>query len=488
MMPPPLCPGNTNWRDLILSLHPDYPDALAGLELIEDWHYPGPAWDYIGAGDPDLIPAFNAITGIHYPLANSPLQVGNFKTFVKERIKPVYKKHGDHMLFYNGFLGSEAKEVWITEYNIKDEPLKMNDDLGFGKHNDNELEDFAQSIDNTFSHAVMLEHWFLWNLKANYDPAFRPNFLTRTMLQNYLGGSEISLMRPSNKVDRALLGISDCTEYVAITNEGGYNKDFTHYLRKPTYYSYQLFNVISKKHLKYLEADYGIYMYNDNIPPTVFLDLAEHKLYVYYTNVKQTTQLYAFDPGTLEDIYGPTIHIDLGTGTVMGHILDAQQTYSTYGNQDLFAINDAYSPCNTAITIPTRLSTIANLELPVGVTCPGGFTSGVVGGVCVSVPPMSLGYFEIPFTFMRIGEFDEQLSIYPNPTSSYFIIQRITTDEIGISEMNIKIYSLYGSIVKETTAEVGQSIDITELPVGVYTVAIYQDGKKLEVKKLIKMK
>ncbi|MBK8342906.1 MAG: hypothetical protein IPL12_05985 [Bacteroidetes bacterium] len=165
----------------------------------------------------------------------------------------------------------------MTEYNLKDD-LDMPGP--YGSDNNTKLQDFESSVVNTFSHAVMLQNWFLWNLKSAYDPTYRPNFLTRATLQNFLSGSGIALMTPSNKEDRAILGISTCGTFP--DSPTGYDKDFTHYIRKINYYAPYYWKVISDKHLQYLQSTTTMYVNNDNIAPTVFIDVTAKKLYVIF--------------------------------------------------------------------------------------------------------------------------------------------------------------------------------------------------------------
>jgi hypothetical protein len=57
-----------------------------------------------------------------------------------------------------------------------------------------------------------------------------------------------------------------------------------------------------------------------------------------------------------------------------------------------------------------------------------------------------------------------------------------------LQSMQVEIYNIYGGLIQKVTAEEGQSIDISQLPVGVYTVLIGSEGNNPETETLIKMK
>ena len=90
---------------------------------------------------------------------------------------------------------------------------------------------------------------------------------------------------------------------------------------------------------------------------------------------------------------------------------------------------------------------------------------------------------QIPISEIRKITFDEVLAtaeneaknigIFPNPADNSFTISGIN----GFQQMNI--YSFDGRLVKQETVGCGQSIDITELPQGLYYVNINKQNFKL---------
>ncbi len=474
------CPVNTNWQDIMLQLHLGYNPATPEAAITGTFKYPAPSWSYASYGDSRLVPAFYGITGKHFPTPGSPLLPGNFKEFTRDRIDNAFEAHAPHMLFNAGYVGSEAKEIWMTEYNLKDD-LDMPGP--YGSDNNTKLQDFESSVVNTFSHAVMLQNWFLWNLKSAYDPTYRPNFLTRATLQNFLSGSGIALMTPSNKEDRAILGISTCGTFP--DSPTGYDKDFTHYIRKINYYAPYYWKVISDKHLQYLQSTTTMYVNNDNIAPTVFIDVTAKKLYVIFSNVKYSSQVYGFDPEDLGDIYGPGYDVELEYGSIIGHILDAEQLYSTYGNSSIFDINNAYKPCPAEIGIYGRMSSFTNVVLSCNTICPSVMET-IPGSVCVTVPAISMGYFEIPFNaYPRLGEPKKSISIFPNPTSNKVTVYILNQENEFANEYQYKVIDKLGTTILKGEFTSGGDIQLSSFPNGLYTIVVYENGKLVDSKEIV---
>ena len=67
----------------------------------------------------------------------------------------------------------------------------------------------------------------------------------------------------------------------------------------------------------------------------------------------------------------------------------------------------------------------------------------------------------------------ESIGIFPNPTSNNFTISGINR----FQQMNI--YSIDGKLVKREIIDCGQSIDISELPQGLYYVNVNKQNFKL---------
>lgn len=475
-----LCPTNSNWRDILLTLHPDYnPDNPYDVSVPEHV-FPAPGWDYVdGMGltldppDDRLDATFKNITGVHYPAVASPLSAGNYKEFTRDRIDLVYEEHAEHMLFTHDDTEPENKEVWVTEYNLDDKIETGNPPLNA------RLQPYGSVATNTFSHAVMLQNWFLWHLKSTFNESYRPYFLTYATMQNYISGSSVGLMTKTDLADQRLLGeITGCDEASLIE---------PHQARRATYYGPRLWKKISEQHLEYMKSFVSMYEYNDNLAPTVFIHPTAEEIYVYYTNVKPTTQRYAFDPGTMNLIYDEVDDVDLGLYDVTGEILDADQLYSTAGRNSLFKINLAYEECADEVYMENRfeLTGVDNYTFPT--SCPPAFTAE--GGVCVAVPGYSMGYFKISFDLVpRLGQVVDNFIVYPNPTSNSFYIQQRKNTADDLNEIFVKIYTSYGNLVESVIVKEGEPVNISGLPVGVYTLVLQTSNGSIENETLVKMK
>ena len=109
----------------------------------------------------------------------------------------------------------------------------------------------------------------------------------------------------------------------------------------------QLLSEITKKELHYAKSYISLYSGNFNFPPTVFYEEIDEiitNVYVYYTNVKPTTQKYAIDPNTLYETIDDAIGVSLDQATV--YSLNPDQLYSTSGKSQLFRINTFYNDCH----------------------------------------------------------------------------------------------------------------------------------------------
>lgn len=455
------CTENTNWQKI--------PTCLADGEPYST------AWTYAGSADTRLRCAFDGITGIPYPTGGSPLKTGNFKDFAKNRIKMSYDEHSEHLFFRDTDTGAENKEIWATEWNIHDGAKGTPEEVEADER-------YTYCIPNTFSHVAVFAHWMLWYMKSNFDTDYRPGFLTTATVQNFMGGTNIDLIARADEQDEVEIGIAEC--------DGTPPEIEDYFVPKPTYFMMQLLSEITNKELHYAKSFISLYSENFNFPPTVFYEETDGvitNVYVYYTNVKSTTQKYAIDPNTLFEAIEDAIGVSLGVATI--YSLTTDQLYSTAGKSQIFRINTFYDDCHALGYFDHRFE-IQGLESEISVTtCPAGIGTAPTGGVCVTVPATSAGYFVIPVTvYYRTGELDDIFAMFPNPASNSFIIQQINSKLKDIPKLNVELYHINGGLIKTVSITEGQPIDISELPVGVYTVLIRTEGLRTEAKSLVKMK
>jgi len=466
------CSENTNWQ--VAAAEPTF---TAGAPYAAPWTYPG--------FDANLGELFEGIAGIPTDPDGDAVfteQTGNMKVFVRDRIKNAFDKHAEYLHFFDTD-AADTKQVWFTEYNLLPKAKGVTAD---------EDAPFVYMVPNTFAHAVALQNWILWNIKAYFDPDYKPGIFTIGTVQAFMGGNPIDMMTPASRNDQVVLDLPDagiqCTTNTPIPAVDDY------YVRRTTYYSMQLLNAIHTHDLHYAKTFVGLYMLNNNLPPTSFVELDASgvpvNIYVYYTNIKQTTQKYALDPGDLYLTIPYALGITLEAATI--YALNPAQLSSTSGNNAMYThefITSAYgcTPEPDPINAPHPFEIINTGTSVSGTSCPGGFTPPP-GGICVTVPATSAGYFVVPITVdERLGHTDDVFVLYPNPASAYFVVQH-KTDLFDCPEaLTIELYSLYGNLVHSTTGMLGEPVDVSMLPAGPYTVVIRADGCVEETKTLLRM-
>lgn len=453
---------NTNWGEIIIPEAPAYcidgNTGTAGIQKYNDGE-----WDYADM-DERLQCAFEGLAGY----GNID---GNFHAFIKSRYNDAYDIHAEEMLFEATDTDPDNKDIWTTEWNFLD-----NDQEYVG----NEKTAYSMPT-NTFIHNVLLQEWFLKNIKANMDPGYRDDFFKYATIQNFIGGTPLCIMGSTDLQDQLELGIdgiTSCTTDIALD----------YYVPKATYYQLDLLKNITGKGLNFLKSSTTKYVGNVNLPPTVFIpDLEEEEnIYVYYSNVKDEYQVYCIDPNTFGNIYDPNMEITLGT-SINVYSVDADQLYSNSGRGAIFEINNFYNTCDAG-GIDNRFE-IQGISTSSGyVACPGGWSEA--GGVCVRVPAYSAGYFVIPFTAeLREGQNNTDIyKIFPNPASNSFYVYHKNSDISGPENLMITLYSSFGSIVFSTLIDEGAPVNIDNLPVGCYTVLIKSNDGRIETETLVKMK
>ena len=117
--------------------------------------------------------------------------------------------------------------------------------------------------------------------------------------------------------------------------------------------------------------------------------------------------------------------------------------------------------------------------------------TGLPGGaICITIPANSFGYFKVPvYSSPREGLVltDEQLTLYPNPSSSSFKIE-CDLPEVIINEFVVDIIDIDGKNISHIVVGQNIPIDISKISSGIYFVSISNIEKTFNiVKKLIKI-
>ena len=137
------------------------------------------------------------------------------------------------------------------------------------------------------------------------------------------------------------------------------------------------------------------------------------------------------------------------------------------------------------------MCTIASLSSGWFVSCPRfhSHSPKTMNGVCVKVPANSIGYFIIDVEpYMRLGAPEDMFKIYPNPSSTYFTLLNENPEFNTEEDVKIDVYSAAGAFQKSSVIKVGDQVDISDLPVGVYLLQLSQNNIQVEYEVLVKMK
>lgn len=476
----PTCELNSNWRDIMTPLHPQYPETYANYtdDLFSELQYSTPTWDYVPDADDRLDNGeFEGILGKHFPLTDDPLLPGNFKDLTLTRLDISFEEHAYWLGFTGEDDGPDSKEIWVTEYNCDDEVILPAGPYNAG--NVKALEPFVASVDNTFSHAVLMQNWFLWMLRSNYDPDYRDLFFTRATIQNMLGGAPTMLMTKSDKGDQVeLLEIDDCDDAEVSP----------YFLRRATYYAVQLWKVLHLNGLDYLKTETTMASLNDNVAPSVFIDAENDLLYFIYSNVKSSTQWYGIHPEDMIALVGDeeTEQVELSTD-ISAWILDADRAYSTAGDAPVFNINAAYNTCAGAEGSENRFELTALETYAPNVSCPGSFATASPNGVCVELPAMSIGYFVVPYEIipLRKGALNDRYKLFPNPSTGKITIGHNHVMETAM--LRISVHDANGTLVGLfQNIGTGEQFDVSNLPVGIYNVTIETENH-IETERFVRM-
>jgi hypothetical protein len=390
-----------------------------------------PLW-YFDTADARIQPAFDAARM-------------NFRDFIKARYDYDFASFNTILQF--NLTGSSKKDMWITEWNLKDEGTPDN----------------GKIFSNSYQHSVLLQEWWMKNLKLNFSSGYRENFFKYSTLQNYAGGSGIQMLNPADKeVELDILG-KNTFPYSESTVD---SLERNYYVRRTTFFTMQLISEITKNNLQYFPATIATSGHNPNLPPTFFIDSAKNYVYMYFTNSRCNEQRYILDPGAMASMYGHPVQLEDATI----YSVDAYQAYSQSGKSMIYDFNSCYNTTDYEIEIDT----IYNYP---SLSCTSSDDI-----LCVKVPGFTSGYVKmhvIPYVPKEAEVKENELKIYPNPANKMLTVD--SENEI----QKIEIYSMVGMKVFEQVTNI-KLIDITELAYGMYQiVCIFKDGSSI-VKSFIK--
>jgi hypothetical protein len=392
---------------------------------------------------------------------------GNFNQFTRTRHLDAFGDLSDELSL--GESEPYPKEVWVSEWNIKNNNSFEGDD----KININKR---INVYNNSFVHSYVIQEQLLNMIAFNSisNDVLREDFIQIATLQNYLGGSEIQLLTQANRQDYVAYGLdTDCMA----------DETFIQYIPRTLYHSYKLANQIGLGKLNYVRSNKIMFASNINQAPTMFITPynpaeAERQVYGYFTNVKNTSQTIIVRPGTL-------IPISLTGTTAEIHCIQGSQLYSRSGKGSLFDINNYYASC----LAPDGPDNFYEINGEIVITeyedCPDDMPTG---SMCVVVPAYSIGYFVFSYNpYLRIGEEIERFQLFPNPSSSHFVIQQTDLTAAELIQIRVQVFNFSGMVVKDVQVVEGERIKIDDLPSGMYSVFISGDTTLPEMHSLIKI-
>lgn len=447
--------NETAWINYGPNYYPNsgFPDYTPYIECPES---PTPSlWDY-DSYDERLRDPFEKIIGI-----GSNAQ-GNFKQFIKSRYKQSYLEFSNQLGF--GLTGPSKKELWTTEWNLKDVDFTLSADVP----EEALKQKFLTSYCNSFGHGYLVQEWYLKDLKFNFEqPEFYQNFHTYSTIQNFGGGALSSLMIHADKSDR----LNHRDEFGVLDPLASPPTKQNIWLKRTLYQNFALISEISKNNLKYLPSNFTSYLGNQNVQPTVFFDSEENIIYVYYSNIKGETQTYKVNYAAIGHLFPIGAAIAFDNATIYN--VDAQYPYSNAGRNPLFTGDLSNSAINFCYNDPDNLHPF-EIQYLTGPTINVPECTSPVGGICVTVPAYSFGYFTIPvYSSLKEAIYldENDFNLYPNPSGSYFQVQ-CNAPETIIDEFSLKLLNINGDICRELTCMNNQRIDISNLPSGIYLVEI----------------
>lgn len=455
----PYYEADKNWEHFLLDpLCSTYPtESLISCTPISCTDYELSNWKFATVDDRiDL--AYRSLLGQTPAL----FPTGDFSELIKTRYIESFNVHNSQFKFY--LTTPNTKDLWLTEWNLK------------SKHNsldDNTEQPLVSTVDNSFAHSYLIQEWWLKNLKVNFNAGYRENFFTYSAFHNYGGGSASSLIYHAD--------YSDFVNSIPPLDPDDYTGN--KYLRRATYVTMYLLRNIPKDNLNYLRTTSTKSVLNPNIQPTVFIDIEEEVLFVYYTNLKSTLQSYILDEFELGDVFYGVEDISFGLPVI--YTIDAKQAYSNSGRNSMYDINTCYED-EINNPHPFELQWYDVLVNSPEIT--DGLTSDQI---CLTAPAYSAGYFRIPLSIERRLMMEQAkntgLLLYPNPTSNYITIFTNNKSNSSSANLHLQIINSFGDITLSLTSTINEKIDVSKLPSGFYTIKITNNLSNIEYLKFVKL-
>jgi len=370
----------------------------------------------------------------------------NIRHLLRQGYNESYLEHNDHLQFYLT-VAEGGKDLLTTEYNFKyDGNVKK---IGV----------YGQS----FMHAQLLQEWVLRNIKINYNANFRAGFFKYATVQNFAGGTDNCLLSIANERELAFLG-KDTIPYNLTPLDSGFRN---YNMKRTPYFAMELLSEIGKQNLRYVQSNSTIFLNSFNIQPTIFTNPEKTFLYLYFTNVRDTTQRLLLNTDFTAGFYTGGYKIKI-TDTATIYCVNALKNYSTSGEgkNSLFKLNECYGD---SILFPIEITQIDTL-----INVPDGSGDPLK---CIVVPSYSFGYIKIPIApdipLKESADANQyNFILYPNPAGNSISLLEPSMQAGRNQMLHCSIYDATGVLCLQRTIENGGSMHLNNLAQGIYTILI----------------
>jgi hypothetical protein len=265
--------------------------------------------------------------------------------------------------------------------------------------------------------------------------------------------------------------------------DSAYSRNYL--IKMTTWFAFELLSEIPKNDLKLLQTNYTIGSKSVNVQPTVFINPDQNFLYIYFSNIRDTTQQYTITTAGTGGVYvdGGKIQV---VDTAEIYCIDALKPYSTSGkgNGTLYKLNETYeiaTGTTCSEPYPWEIRKIDTL-----INDPWGDSL-----LTLTAPAYTYGYFKVPIRAyypLRLDEVESHydLKVYPNPANNAVTLIGLQDNLAIDGTLHVKVTNVTGSICLETEAVSGQKLDISNLSYGVYQIIVKFEDGNMVVGKLIK--
>ena len=335
-----------------------------------------------------------------------------------------------------GINNTNQKKIWMTEWNI----LEDNRD------------DTTTLYHNTFNQAVLLLGWKMAMYRSNWELPDVHDMFQYSTFYNGVAVNQNGCLSPRSATREFGDGMT--------IDAGSTN------VRRMAYWPTYLTRHISIDALNWIDNESDHFTTFPDVRFYTFINPAQDKLYVYYLNAGDSSISLNLDSVLLNGFVNDSL--------ITHEYFTVKNNYSTAGIATQFENNKYYKVgknWKTSIEnepASTYTSTIENIKT-------------------LSILRKSMGVYTIPISkatssVSGIDVADENIQIFPNPTSGRFTIRSGST----LEDAQVQILSVVGQVILAThVSGTRADFDLSTLPSGVYFLTICRKNKSITNHKII---